>query len=192
MCSRILSSLVVIAGCSVLVAGCMDSSQDERSMDDTTNASLHTSALVEGFQGLGDFDNDGDSDILLRDANGVVTIMVIENGADVETVFIGDPSNDWTIEGVGDFDGDGDSDILWRHITGILAIWIMEDLQNVRDTRPPSMTADWSVLGIGDFNNDDVSDVLWRNADGTTVIWLMQDGNVMTVSGIPAPDTPEG
>ena len=76
--------------------------------------------------GVGDFNGDGKSDVLWRNANGDVAIWMM-NGTTLlpgsgDFINVGAT---WTISGVGDFNGDGKSDILWRGNDGSVAGWFM-------------------------------------------------------------------
>jgi hypothetical protein len=72
------------------------------------------------IQGAGDFDGDGNNDILWRHDSGQVYFWEMDGLAiKAEGTVVHDPvPNDWHVQGVGDFDGDGKSDILWRHDSG--------------------------------------------------------------------------
>jgi len=79
--------------------------------------------------GVGDFNGDGNTDILFRDTNtGTVAIWFLnsagqfQSGAGVAAV---PTSTTWTIAETGDFNGDGMSDILWTDGTGNVALWFM-------------------------------------------------------------------
>ena len=90
--------------------------------------------------GLGDFNNDGISDLLWRRASTGVHKAVLMN-ADLTT---GDwrvlgGSTDLQIVGLGDFNGDGIADTLWRRLSSGVhkAVLMNADLT----------TGDWRVLG---------------------------------------------
>jgi len=78
---------------------------------------------------LGDFDGDGNPDILFRDSSsGTVAIWFLNGSGNVQsTASIGlvPTSTTWQITETGDFNGDGISDILWTDGSGNLAIWFM-------------------------------------------------------------------
>ena len=77
--------------------------------------------------GTGDFDRDGDLDILWRyygtgDYQGLNVLWYMNGTAfESETVFSQISDTSWEIAGTGDFDNDGYVDILWRYYgTGAL------------------------------------------------------------------------
>jgi len=133
--------------------------------------------------GTGDFNGDGQSDILWRNATTgqnrawyMNKILYAGSGAiepDLDLSAI--------IAGTGDFDGDGKSDILWRNTTtGAVTVWYMN---GVTVNGPPESTTSetdltWEIVGVGDFNSDIKPDILWRNnVSGENRVWYM-DGMV--------------
>jgi FG-GAP-like repeat len=85
---------------------------------------------------VGDFDGDGDPDILWRNTGTGplqgLNIVWTMNGASFvsEAVYSWVADLAWEIVGTGDFDGDGDPDILWRNygtgpLQGVNVIWYM-------------------------------------------------------------------
>jgi FG-GAP-like repeat len=146
--------------------------------------------------GVGDFDGDGQSDILWRNTNGALIVWTM-NGPVIQSssfvTFLGNtvsPDASFTVAGIGDFNGDGKSDILWRSTTtGEVALWQMDGSVIAGSTdatfngvaiRPD---ASFSIAAVGDFNADGNADILWRNTSGLLVEWLM-NGSTITSSGV--------
>jgi len=132
-----------------------------------------------------DFDGDGKSDILWRNAATGANALWLMNGAAIASgptlSTVADLT--WGIAGVGDFDGDGKADILWRNsASGGNLIWLMSGSAILSEAAVNWVTDfNWSVAGIGDFDGDGKADILWRNgATGDVTIWLMSGG---TISG---------
>ncbi|WP_405060171.1 FG-GAP-like repeat-containing protein [Kribbella sp. NBC_01505] len=97
------------------------------------------------FQGLGDFDADGRSDILLRRPdNGGLKIIRFNSTypSAVYPAYQNKPSAQtsvgWTIKGVADFNFDGRSDIIWQHTDGGVGIWMMDGDRHIGETYPTS------------------------------------------------------
>ena len=131
-------------------------------------------------QGTGDFDGDGDNDILWRHRDGAVATWEMENGQRVGDHEIAFASTRWEILTTGDFDGDGDGDILWRHRDGAVVAWEMEDGQYVTNHNLASASSAWRVEAVADFDGDGDGDILWRHRDGLVVNWEMEDGDYVT------------
>src|SRR5579863_3987013 len=133
--------------------------------------------------GSGDFNADGDADILWQNLNGQAVIWEM-NGSNL----IGggalslNAGPAWTAVGTGDFNNDGNSDILFQNTsTGQDAIWEMNGT-NVIGGGALSLNAGpgWKTIGTGDFNGDGHSDILFQNTStGQDAIWEMNGTNVI-------------
>lgn len=131
--------------------------------------------------GVGDFNGDGYSDILWRNATtGANSIWYITaegfiGGANLPSV----SAVDLKVAAVGDFNNDGRADILWRNVrTRTLIIWMMNGGSIIRGS---TLTASDSlrVIGTGDFNGDGSLDLLMRNPHArhpASVIWFISNG----------------
>ena len=128
--------------------------------------------------GAGDFNADGELDILWRNAatgDNYVWYMngIMKNSGDFLPLVA---DNNWSIVGVGDFNGDGKADILWRNaVTGDNYVWYMNGVTKSGGNFLP-LVADnnWAIVGVGDFNSDGKADILWRNAvTGDNYVWYM-------------------
>ena len=162
------------------------------------NAGVYDSISGLQAQGGGDFDGDGKSDVLWRDATtGDLSVWTTINGTTIVAPVTGaagpgtyTSTTGLQVQGIGDFNGDGKSDILWRDaVTGDTSIWFMNGaaVTSVANTTfkagTYTSTTGWQVQGIGDFNGDGKSDILWRDAvTGKTYIWFM-NGSVKAGGG---------
>ncbi|MBV9567290.1 MAG: VCBS repeat-containing protein [Hyphomicrobiales bacterium] len=152
--------------------------------------------------GIGDFNGDGKSDILWRNANGALIDWTM-NGSQITanqslTLQGGlvSPDVSWNVAGVGDFNGDGKSDILWRNTSGALIEWSMNGSQ-ITSSRQVTLGASavapdssWSIAGVGDFNGDGKSDILWRNTSGNLIDWTMNGSQVAAIQQVTLQGTP--
>ncbi len=128
--------------------------------------------------GTGDFDGDGNDDILWRHDSGLITNWLGEDDGGFADNFANAAANvatSWHVVGTGDFNGDGEDDILWRHDSGLITNWLGEDdggfaANNAHALNQVSL--DWSVAGIGDYNGDGHDDILWRHDSGLVTNWL--------------------
>jgi len=146
--------------------------------------------------GTGDFNNDGQMDILWRnygagDYSGwnVIWYMTGE-GISGYGYLYGISDLDWRIAGTGDFNGDGNTDILWRNYgagdySGWNVIWYMNGegisgygyLYGISDLG-------WEIAGTGDFNADGYMDIVWRyygsgDLQGWNCVWYMQGEGII-------------
>jgi Alpha/beta hydrolase domain/FG-GAP-like repeat len=95
--------------------------------------------------GVGDFNGDGFTDILWRDAtDGAVAIWFL-NGTAMDSVagFSGVPAN-FQIAQTGDYNGDGKTDILWNDGSGHYAAWFMEGA-SIASTASLGAVTGWTV-----------------------------------------------
>ena len=140
--------------------------------------------------GTGDFNGDGETDILWRyygtgAYQGLNVIWYMNDSTFIgENVFSQVLDTNWRIEGTGDFNGDGEIDILWRYYgtesyQGLNDIWFMNDSAFIGEAVfSQILDTDWKIAGTGDFNNDGQMDILWRyygtsGYQGLNVIWYM-------------------
>jgi hypothetical protein len=135
-------------------------------------------SVASGWQivGVGDFDRDGDSDVLFRHDDGRTATWELEGGHFLADHGFGVVPDTWRVVGTGDFDRDGDSDILWRHRDGHVVNWEMEGGSYVVNHNLPDVPATWQMAGTGDFDHDGDADILWRHQDGQVVTWEMENG----------------
>lgn len=146
------------------------------------------SAASRGFNG--DFDRDGNVDLLWRDYSTGRNVVWFMNGATVTASIDLIPVADtnWRIQGTSDFNGDGCTDILWRHYgTGSNGVWLMHGstLLSAITIGSPIPT-NWRVHGMGDFNRDGSTDLVWRDyITGSNGIWLMQGTTLVKAVALP-------
>jgi hypothetical protein len=145
-------------------------------------------------KGVGDFNGDHKSDILLQQDNTGSCFVWEMNGTSlVGSGFLGwSPGKDWVAKGVGDFNADGYSDVLLQNaIDGSCFIWEVDGTKALNGAAALKDSGfigwapgvDWQAKGVGDFNGDGHSDVLLQNAkDGSCYIWEL-DGKTLVGNG---------
>ena len=137
--------------------------------------------------GTGDFNRDGNVDILWRHYSTGQNALWYMNGSTViGTAYLTTITDtNWTMEGTGDFNGDGNVDILWRHyVSGQNVVWYMNG-STISGTATLTAVTDtnWKIGGIGDFNGDGNQDILWRNlVSGANVMWYMTGTTVSSTT----------
>ena len=115
-----------------------------------------------------DFDGDGKSDILWRNAaTGENYVYPMDGLAILGTEGYARTVADqnWQVAGIGDFDGDGKADVLWRNSsTGENYVYLMNG-KDIAGEGYIRTVADqhWKVAGVGDFDGDGKADIVWRN-----------------------------
>ena len=138
------------------------------------------------FAGIGDFNGDGNDDMLLRHVNGRWRYFIMDGRAVLGNGAIdGMTTNmDWNFAGVGDLNGDGTDDVVLRHNNGRWFYYPIRDgavLGGDGDAGAGDLNltqdAAWRYAGLGDFNGDGRDDLLLRHEDGR---WLYapMDGRV--------------
>ena len=117
----------------------------------TTSSGLGTVTSNFVVQGIGDFNGDGDLDLLWRDANTGVLSIWFTNGAQVTSAgSVGTLPSNWSVAQIGDYNGDGKSDILLLDSAGDLAVWLMNG-SIVSSSLPISNVGPtWQVQNLND------------------------------------------
>jgi hypothetical protein len=151
----------------------------------TVIAPLQTSQVIAvvgsnvAFDGAGDFNNDGLSDLLAHtDAGGVRTLfayqMTPEGSGGTST--LGNLGTDWSTDAFGDFNGDGTMDILLHRDSGSTRTFEALSMNNytVQSASIVQVAGiDWNVDGTGDFNHDHTSDLLEHRIVGANMNLLL-------------------
>jgi uncharacterized repeat protein (TIGR01451 family) len=140
-------------------------------------------------KGSGDFNGDGNADIIFQHDNGQAAMWLMD--ANANATFVGavgpfNPGADWQIKGTGDFNGDGKDDLVWQHTNGQAAMWLMDGTQTtfVGAVGPFNPGANWHIQGTGDFNGDGKSDILWQETGGLVAEWHMDGTNTTFVGAV--------
>jgi hypothetical protein len=82
--------------------------------------------------GVGDFDADGNADLLWRNANGSLVEWLMTGSTIAASGLVNvsgnavAPDANWHVVEIGDFNGDARTDILWRNDSGQVAEWLMK------------------------------------------------------------------
>ncbi|MGF1566921.1 MAG: FG-GAP repeat domain-containing protein [Nodosilinea sp.] len=133
---------------------------------------LDTEAPTEGP----DFNSDGQTDVVWRNANGQSVIWFLDGPVPVSVVPLLSPvPPGWELNALGDFDQNGTHDLVWRNqVSGQTTIWLMAETAPLTAVVLPDVPTGWQVGTTVDFDNDGEIDLLWRNnTTGENVVWLM-------------------
>ncbi|MEL7072235.1 MAG: FG-GAP-like repeat-containing protein [Cyanobacteria bacterium J06581_3] len=147
---------------------------------------IHYGTLIENSDllGAGDFDGDGQQNILWKSSNGILHTWAVKpdgkregNYTPIENLSP-EAIADWSLEGIADFDGDGTDDLLWRTDTGSVKMFEMKDgaVKAIHDVSLADAPAGTNITG-GDFNADGKADFLVENPVGEV---QLIDGNTTT------------
>jgi len=159
--------------------------QDDAGTLTNTNNLINITDTDWVIAGRGDFNGNGQSDILWRHSGtGQNSIWFMQADQLVSGEFLPEiPDQGWKITAVGDFNADGKSDIVWRHSsTGENAIWLMNG-STILDSGFITPIADlgWEIQAAADFNGDNKADILWRHSvTGKSSLWFIDGINLVS------------
>ena len=128
--------------------------------------------------GVGDFNGDGISDLLLRSAAGDVGCFL--GGTSTLAggwYYFQSLSPEWDIAGIGDLNGDGFDDLVLAHQAGYSGVWLIKHMTPVWSDLG-TLTSSTRIISCGDFDGDGTDDVLV--AIGSIYgAWMVKDGSVV-------------
>src|SRR5215468_10136646 len=108
----------------------------------TSQTTLTNPGAAWRLIGTGDFNHDGDADLLFQNGNGTPMIWFMEGTSHVSTATLANPGATWRAIGTGDYNGDGKSDILFQKNNGTPLIWTMNGT-SVTATALPNPGGHW-------------------------------------------------
>ncbi len=134
------------------------------------------------IMGLGDFNGDGQSDLLLRNSNGAVGCY-FTSGSKIGWNYFQSLGDEWQISAIGDFNSDGRDDIVLKHDAGFAGCWLTNTNGTVSWSDLSTVGAGFDIVGSGDFNGDGTADVLLEK-DGYFGAWLVKNGSASGWMGL--------
>jgi hypothetical protein len=163
------------------------------------NGNLQSSTVIAitgsnvSFDGAGDFNHDGLSDLLAHTdnlSNGVRTLFAYQMTpvGPGGTSTVANLGNNWIVDATGDFNGDGTSDILLHRDSGTTRTFEVLSMKNFAVQSAPIVQVtgvDWNVDGTGDFNGNGTSDILEHRIVGGNMnvqVVTLQNNVVQSVS----------
>ena len=132
--------------------------------------------------GLGDFNGDGQSDLLLVNDNGAVGCY-FTSGEKTGWNYFQSLGSEWQICGIGDLNGDGRDDLVLLHDEGFAGSWLTQADGTMEWANLDTLQPGFAIVGCGDFDGDGTDDVLLKK-DSYYGAWLVQDGQVRDWMGL--------
>ena len=132
-------------------------------------------------RGVGDFDGDGEAEIILyHPPSGFTAFVYLTGGAvsSIEEATVIDEANNWTLKDTGDFNQDAKTDLLITNtVTGETAVI---EMNGSVPTGPTTIlvldpSTGWTVEGNGDFTGNGQTDVLILHTSGTLGVLVMDE-----------------
>jgi len=131
--------------------------------------------------GTGDFNGDGNSDILLKNSAGSLYVLFgkddgVSYATSATRIYKESTPATYSVVGTGDFNGDTHCDILLKNAAGSLYV-LAGKADGVAYGLPvriykETIPATYRVAGTGDFNGDNKCDILLKNAAGSLYVLL--------------------
>ena len=132
--------------------------------------------------GLGDFNGNGQSDLLLRNINGAVGCF-FTGGEKSGWKYFQSLGNEWKLSAIGDLNGDGRDDVVLKHDAGFAGSWLIQKDGTPMWADLDTLPDGFEIVGAGDFNGDGTDDVLLKNGSYYGA-WLVKNGNATGWMGL--------
>jgi YD repeat-containing protein len=183
-CSAPKLALAIAAGTST---GAASASVEGRAPQLLNSSSVALPAILVGgsagytVKHTGDFNGDGQADMLLEHADGSTIILLMNGSAVMTSATLIDSNTGWVVKRVGDFNGDGKTDIVLHHTDGSVYLGLMHGATLTTGVYLVEAGSPWTFHAMGDFNGDGKADIVLRHTDGTLNLSLMN--GVRLISG---------
>ncbi|MCW3095456.1 MAG: hypothetical protein JWL77_1074 [Chthonomonadaceae bacterium] len=143
-----------------------------------------------------DFNNDGNTDLLIQNAStNVIASWFMQGATWISGAYFSlTPPAEYALVGVGDFSGAGNTAlVLQSRSSNQIAFWYANGTNSATisggDYVSINPLAGWKVVGVGDFNGDGKSDLVFQNQSSNQVsIWFMNGPTYQ--GGVLLPFTP--
>ena len=138
--------------------------------------------------GLGDFNADGASDVLMRSKSATGDLgFYLTNGTGWQYLIGLGP--EWEVAGVGDLDGNGYDDVIIRHEAGYCGAYLLsEGGKKAEWLNLDMLDSSMELIGCGDVNGDGCEDIFLRKGEWLGC-WILGDTGVTDSWGLALMDT---
>src|SRR5205823_955168 len=150
-------SVALLSGANVITVTAKDAANNSG----TDTITVTYTPPPSGQRVKDDFDGDGKSDLVWRNASTGDTWLWLMNGNGmISSTYITNMPSAWTIAAAADFDGDGKADLIWRNAsTGDTWLWLMNANAPVTSRYLGNLSSAWSLAAVGDFDGDGSADI---------------------------------
>jgi hypothetical protein len=149
--------------------------------------------LAQRYQ-RGDFDKDGNADLIETDTTGGMTQIWTMNGTAVKQKIdlgnLGSTGCGSYIGAIGDFNFDGNMDVVWHHpLCNQTIIWQLGGTAHSNgDILLPGVDSTWKLIGSADYNSDGRPDLVWNQIGTSTLqFWVMNGSSRLSTKTITDP-----
>ena len=132
--------------------------------------------------GLGDFNANGQTDLLLRNVNGAVGCFFTA-GEKTGWNYFQSLGDEWKLSAVGDLNGDGRDDVVLKHDAGFAGSWLTQADGTMAWADLDTLPDGFEIVGAGDFDGDGTDDVLLKSGNYYGA-WLVNNGNAAGWMGL--------
>ncbi|MBQ9787759.1 MAG: hypothetical protein IJW33_06290 [Lentisphaeria bacterium] len=132
--------------------------------------------------GLGDFNGDGETDLLMKTTSGDIGCFYTD-GPKTGWNYFQSVGKEWEVVAVGDFNDDGRSDLVLKHDAGFAGCWLTNVDGTVAWSSLDTIGSGYKIIGAGDFNGDGTDDVLLQK-DNYFGAWIVENGNATEWMGL--------
>ncbi|MCK1545758.1 VCBS repeat-containing protein [Bradyrhizobium sp. 179] len=161
-------------------------------MDGTQVSSQTTIGTINAsggwhYVGVGDFNGDGKSDLLLlNDTSHGVAVWLMDGAQVTANPQIGtiNTSGGWRFGDLGDFNADGKSDLLLLNdISHGVAVWELNGTQVIANPQVGTAGSNDTYAGVQDVNGDHKSDILFSNSSTQVLTAWEMNGTQIALNG---------
>jgi carboxymethylenebutenolidase len=144
---------------------------------DAASAVVDSTAAFDAVA-VGDFDGDGDDDLVQQSGASLKAQLFAANGAKVDSVANGALQSGWNLAGAGDYDGNGRDEILLVSASS-LAAWQLDGTSMTQRWSVP-LEADWRPLTVNGVCPEHVHDAAAPAAAAAVAATYSPKGSTVT------------